>query len=43
MKLVELAMVQIIGSIEDEQYFSTLTIMKTKLRNLLTKHLELVI
>jgi hypothetical protein len=43
MRLVELAMVQIISSIEDEQYFSTLTIIKTKLKNLLTKYLELII
>ncbi len=42
-KLVELLVVQVIGLVEDEQCFSKLTIMKTKLRNQLTVHLELVI
>jgi hypothetical protein len=42
-KLVELVVVQMIGSIEDEQCFFTLTFMKTKLKNLLMKHLELII
>ncbi len=42
-KLVELAIVKVIGSIEDEHYFSMLTFMKTKLWNRLTMHLELVI
>jgi hypothetical protein len=32
-KLVELAIVKVIGSIEDEHYFYMLTFMKTKLRN----------
>jgi hypothetical protein len=31
--LVELAIVKVIGSIEDEDYFSMLTFMKTKLGN----------
>jgi hypothetical protein len=38
-KLVEL----VIGLVENEQCFSKLTFMKTKLRNQLTMHLELVI
>jgi hypothetical protein len=38
-----LAIVQVISSIENECYFYTLTFMKTKLRNRLTMHLELVI
>jgi hypothetical protein len=42
-KLVELAIVQVIGLVEDEKCFSTLTFMKTKLQNRLTTHLELVI
>jgi hypothetical protein len=41
--LAELAVMQIIGSIEDECCFSTLAFMKTKLQNILTMHLELVI
>jgi hypothetical protein len=40
-KLVELAIVQVISSIEDEQCFFRLTFMKFKLRNQLTMHLEL--
>ncbi len=42
-KLVELVVVQMIGSIKDECCFSTFTFMKTKLNNRLTKHVELVI
>jgi len=42
-KLVELVIVQVIGSVEDERCFSTLTFMKTKLQNILTTHVELVI
>jgi hypothetical protein len=42
-KLVELAMVQIIGSVEDEKCFSILALMKSKLRNMLTTHLTLVV
>jgi hypothetical protein len=34
---------QIIGFVEDECCFSTLTFMKTKLPNILTMHLELVV
>ncbi len=33
MKLVELAIVQVIGNIKDEKTLSTLTFMKSKLRN----------
>jgi hypothetical protein len=33
MKLVELAIVQIIGNIEDERIFSTFTFMKSKFWN----------
>ncbi len=42
-KLAELVIVQVIGSVEDERCFSTLTFMKTKLQNILTTHVELVI
>jgi hypothetical protein len=41
--LVELAIVQVIGSIENKHCFSTLTFMTTKSWNQLTMHLELVI
>jgi hypothetical protein len=32
-KLVELVIVMVLGSVEDERTFSTLTFMKSKLRN----------
>jgi hypothetical protein len=41
--LAELVVVWVIGLVEDEWCFSKLTFMKTKLRNQLTVHLELVI
>jgi hypothetical protein len=40
--LVELVVVRVIGLVEDEWCFSKLTFMKTKLRNQLIVHLELV-
>ncbi len=43
MKVVELAMVRIMGSMEDEKTFFTLTFMKTKLQNRLCEHLDLVV
>jgi hypothetical protein len=42
-KLVELAVVQIVGSVEDEKCFSTLALMKSILRNTFTTHLTLVV
>jgi hypothetical protein len=42
-KLAEMAMVQIVGSVEDERCFSTFAFMKSKLRNRLTTHLPLVV
>jgi hypothetical protein len=39
-KLVELTMVQVVGSVEDEPCFSTL---ESKLHNRLTTHLPLVV
>jgi hypothetical protein len=42
-KLVELVMVQIVGSMEDERCFYTLAFMKSKLQNKLTTHLPLVV
>jgi hypothetical protein len=42
-KLAELAIVQVIGFVEDEHWFFMLNFMKTKLWNWLTMHLEIVI
>ncbi len=43
MKLVELAIVQIINNIQDERTFSSLTFMKFKFWNQLVGHLNIVI
>ncbi len=37
-----MAMVQIVGSVEDEHYFAVLVFMKSKLCNMLITHLPLV-
>jgi hypothetical protein len=42
LKLVELSMAMVLGSVEDEQCFSTLSFTKNKLNNQLTTHLDLV-
>jgi hypothetical protein len=42
-KLTKMAMVQIVGSVEDEHCFSTLVFMKSKLHNMLTTHLPFVV
>jgi hypothetical protein len=42
-KLVEMAIVQIVGNVKDECCFFTLAFMKSKLRNKLTTHLPLVV
>jgi len=42
-KLAEMAMVQIVGSVENEHCFFTLAFMKSKLRNGLITHLRLVV
>jgi hypothetical protein len=42
-RLVELVIVMVLGSVEDERTFSTLTFMKSKLRNHLTTHFDLVV
>jgi hypothetical protein len=42
-KLVKMAMVQIVGSVEDEHYFYMLAFMKSKFCNKLTTHLPLVV
>jgi hypothetical protein len=41
-RLVQLVVVQVIGLVEDEKCFFTLTFMKYKLRNQLIEHLEMV-
>jgi hypothetical protein len=43
MKVVEIAHVQVLGSVEDERTFSLLAFLKSKLRNRLTTHLDLVV
>jgi hypothetical protein len=43
MTVVELVMVQIMGSIEDERIFLTLTLMKTRLWNRRCEHLDIVV
>ncbi len=35
--------VMVLGNVEDERTFSTLTFMKSKLKNQLTTHLDLVV
>ncbi len=42
-KLVEIVVVQIFGSLEDERCFNTLSIIQKKFRNQLTTHLDVVI
>jgi hypothetical protein len=42
-KLIKLAIIMVLGSVEDETTFSTFTFMKLKLRNQLTTHLNLVV
>ncbi len=43
LKLVELAIVMVLGSVKDEKTFSIVNFMKSKLCNYLTFHLDLVI
>ena len=43
MKITELAVVTILGSVEDKRTFSTLSFMKNKLRNCLSTHLPLLV
>jgi hypothetical protein len=43
LKLAEIATVLVLGSVEDECTFSTLSFMKDKLRNRLQTHLPLVV
>jgi len=43
LNLVELSMVMVLNSMEDERCFSNLSFMKSKLRSRLTTHLDLVV
>ena len=43
LKIAELAVVTVLGSVEDERTFSTLNFMKNKLRNRLSTHLPVVV
>lgn len=42
-KLAQIAIVQVLGSVEDERCFSSLAFLKNKLRNSLDMHLECVV
>ena len=42
LKVVELVVITVLGSVKDERTFSTLPFMKNKLRNRLSVHLPLV-
>lgn len=42
-KLAEIAMVHVLGSVEDERCFSSVSFLKDKLRNALEEHLPLVV
>ena len=43
LKIAELAVVTVLGSVEDERTFSTLNFMKNKLKNRLSTHLPVVV
>jgi hypothetical protein len=42
-KLVEIVVVQVLGSMEDERTFSTLSFMKSKLKNHFNEHLHTIV
>lgn len=42
-RLAEVALVHVLGSVEDERCFSSLAFLKNKLRNCLNEHLQLVV
>lgn len=42
-KLAEMAVVYVLGSVEDERYFSSVNFLKSKVRNNLEGHLQLVV
>lgn len=41
--LAEVALVHVLGSLEDERCYSSLAFLKNKLRNCLNEHLQLVV
>jgi hypothetical protein len=43
LKLMELSMAMVLGNVRDERCFSNLRFMKSKLKNKLTTHLDLVV
>jgi hypothetical protein len=43
LKVAEIAIVMVLGSVQDERTFSTVSFMKTKLRNRLTTNLPMVV
>ena len=43
MRVVEIAHVQVLGSVEDEKTLSSLSFLKSKLRNRHTTHLDLAV
>jgi hypothetical protein len=43
LKLVELSMAMVLSNVEDDMCFSNLSFMKSKLKNWLTAHLDLVV
>jgi hypothetical protein len=43
MKLAKMVVVHVLGSVQDERCFSSLSFLKNKLRNALDEHLELVV
>jgi hypothetical protein len=43
MKLAEVAVIHVLGSVEDERTFSSVSFLKSKLRNSLDVHLQLVV
>jgi hypothetical protein len=43
LKLVQIAIVMVVGSVEDEKTLSIVRFMKSKLGNCLTTHLDLVV
>jgi hypothetical protein len=43
LKLVEIAIVQVLKLVEDERTFSTVSFMKSKLRNRFNEHLHIIV
>jgi hypothetical protein len=43
LKLVELSMAMVLSNVEDDKWFSNMSFMKSKLRNQLTTHLDLMV